>query len=387
MISTIALLAALLSPPWQPVDGAGFGPGENIVSATCPQADACYLLDAAGNVFLFRPGSWQWQWRSRQQRLQPVQIHFTGFLVGYLRSRAGSYWRSGDGGRSFQLLNGKLPLAVTRIFEGRAAHRPALPEIAGQLCPGNTWLAAASIPDRRQSLLLAGRAGSLALLPGQPASRVAGKRLCRRAQPVAFLTAHGDCFWLCRFQGVARLNKQGRLANMDFAGCRQVAPVGDNSAYVLDESGCLWFVDLDAEILERRACWPGARGGSPRFTNRLRGVILGDGGFRAVTVDGGRHWTLRKGNPQAASAEATHPGLRLPGGEQISDLARRDEFHLLAASRSGRVFMTENGGTSWTELELPNHARACRLSCLATTATCLVADCSGNLFLLRPFSL
>ncbi|RLB54547.1 MAG: hypothetical protein DRI34_11870, partial [Deltaproteobacteria bacterium] len=255
-------------------------------------------------------------------------------------------------------------------------------------CPGDAWLTSAPVPGWQQEayMLLAGRAGSLALLPEQPGSRGPIRKTCRQNDPLAAVRVRGEYFWLCRRTGVSRLSRQGQVSGLEVTGCRQTAPVGDNNSYILDKRGCLWFLDLGSRHMEKRACWPGARGGSLHFTNPERGMIIGVDGFQAVTVDGGYHWTLRRKQPSVISGKKVHPELRLPAGEEIGDLASRDEFRLLVIGRSGRIWITENGGHSWSPLELPNHARACRIACLDTGNTCLVADCNGNLFLLQAFS-
>ncbi len=75
---------------------------DDFLSISCPDEDACYLLEASGELFASADGGLTLQARSQLESLAP-KVLFTGTLHGWMISR-GRLWRSRDGGRRFEAL-------------------------------------------------------------------------------------------------------------------------------------------------------------------------------------------------------------------------------------------------------------------------------------------
>ncbi len=332
---------------------------DDFLSVSCPDEDACYLLEASGELFASADGGLTLQARSQLESLAP-KILFTGTLHGWMISR-GRLWRSRDGGRRFEAL--AQP-------DGRAIVDICLDE-AGRLvlAPADGWLYR-HVEDARFSQEGPKISGGIRQLRiATDGSRLAiandGSLLLRRPGDKAWGHSRPlprgalGAAWLAKGALVATGCKRQVRFSKDFGKTWQAARVDEKSAQP-GPAICLWPASEEAWGHALLLGAPGKLGllsdqGSLRWIDtghkRIWRAAARHGREILLVGDGGARGVLRRRGPDFVFRALGKVGSSFVA---VGTLGKKKAYR---ANAEGLLEWSADEGLSWTPSTAPESCR------------------------------
>ncbi len=353
---SLALLWSLLGATLIPVDGRVHP--DDFLDISCPQPDACLILDRAGNLFFTGDAGRTLRLRARLSDLGPTRIRFGGLLTGWMLDRAGRVWETRDGGRAFApiLQPGALPpgevascLALDpgrRLWVGTRAGR-----VFQQTAEGRIQLAGEGPAEPVVSLAIDARgaaavydSGTLIVMEPAAKGAVTTRRpLKLRARGVSIGSAGelavAGCRGQLRWSSDRGRSWQGPKRGPGGTDClRPLAWPAAGPLVLAADGGGLFVADPSRGTIEAVAAL-----GRERFNGaalvRSKVVLVGAGG-RIVELSRRADGTWR-----ASSVATASPA--------VIGLSRSGRRGVVRSMAGGAVSISQDGGETWRSVASP----------------------------------